>query len=88
MNAVIEGTASVVSVVSPSVSELVDALPTMQNGKPRRFLRYCECFEWTFTQVQRKARRLNNHFVDRDHLTSHVDRLAGALWHHQNPRAA
>ena len=79
---------TVISSLDPVVQELADALPIMKNGKPRKFRRFCECFEWTFTQVQHKARRLNNHFVDAGHLVETVERRANALWWHQNPAIA
>ncbi len=86
--AVIEGTATVVSVVDPAVSRLVDALPTMRNGKPRRFRLYCECFEWTFNHQRRREKELNFIPPPVAEFVEHVDILAGAIWHHQNPRAA
>lgn len=67
----------------PNLAALVRRLPTMRNGKPRKFRHYCECFEWTFNQFYNVHVRSFASAADR---VRHIENFARALWHYQNPR--
>lgn len=63
------------------VQSLVDRLPIMKAGKPRRFRLWCECYEWTFNQTAQQWFRATP-----DNIAQSIERatrVAGALWDHQ-----
>lgn len=69
----------------PKVREMVARLPIMRNGKPRRFRKFCECFEWVFNaHHQPDTVRV---FGPKTEI-ARAELLATALWFHQNPRFA
>lgn len=71
---------------SPALKKLAARLPIMSDGKPRRFRLYSECFEWTFTQMQRQTLRPHHRsLIDgyvRD-LIAQTSLMARALMHWQ-----
>jgi hypothetical protein len=90
MSAVIEGTATLVSSADPVVTDLVKRIPLVGMGprqRPRRFRRYCECFEWVFNVYYGVdgLKGPRHGFIDMrdpEAKVRNVDLHAGALWHH------
>lgn len=70
----------VVRIADPELQKLAQHLPIMRDGKPRRFARFMECYEWTFTRLQHSARERNMVYDGTEHLSEATQRWAEALW--------
>lgn len=67
--------------MSLSLNLLLDRLPIMKNGKPRKFRRFCECYEWTFNLLHEP----HSLFHTQADQIKEIEGWAWAIWDHQNP---